>query len=52
MYLFSNGKPFAKKSNKECGACDLKVLDGLSVTIPIDVCHCDIRESMLVLDVL
>jgi hypothetical protein len=38
--------------NKEYDACDLKVSDGLSVTLPIDVCHCDIRESVLVLDVL
>jgi hypothetical protein len=52
MNLFSYRKPFAEKFNQECGACDLKVSDGLSVTLPIDLCHCDIRESMLVLDVL
>jgi hypothetical protein len=52
MSLFSNRKPFAQKFNKACSACGLKVSDGLSVTLPIDVCHCDIRESMLVLDVL
>jgi hypothetical protein len=52
MCLFSNRKPFAQKFTKEYGACVLKVSDGLSVTLAIDVCHCDIRESMLVLDVL
>jgi hypothetical protein len=52
MNLFSNRKPFAQKFNKEYCACGLKVSDGLSVTLPIDVCHCDIRESMLGLDVL
>jgi hypothetical protein len=52
MILFSNRKPFAQKFNKEYGACDLKVSDGLSVTLSIDACHCDIRETMLLLDVL
>jgi hypothetical protein len=52
MNLFSNRKPFAQKFNKECGVCDLKVSDGLSMTLPIDLCHCDIRESMLLLHVL
>jgi hypothetical protein len=52
MNLFSNRKPFAQKFKNACSACGLKVSDGLSVTLPIDVCHCDIRESMLVLDVL
>jgi hypothetical protein len=52
MDLFSSRTPFAQKFNKEYGACGLKVSDGLSVTLPIDVCQCDHRESMLVLDVL
>jgi hypothetical protein len=52
MALFSNRKPFGQKFKKEYGACGLKVSDCLSVTLPIDVCHCDIRESLLVLDVL
>jgi hypothetical protein len=50
--FFINSKPFAQKFNKEYGACGLKVSDGLIVTLPIDVCHGDIRESMIVLDVL
>jgi hypothetical protein len=45
-------KPFAQKFNQEYGACGLKMSGGLSVTLPIDLCHCDIRESMLLLDVL
>jgi hypothetical protein len=53
MDWFSNRKPFAqKKFNRECVACGLKVSDGLSVSLPIDVCHCDIMESILLLDVL
>jgi hypothetical protein len=52
MDVFSNRKPFAQKFNKEYGSCGLKVSDGLSVTLLVGVCHCDIRESMLLVDVL
>jgi hypothetical protein len=52
MDLFSTGKPFTQKFNKEYVACGLEVSDGLSVTLPIDVCHGDIRELMLLLVVL
>jgi hypothetical protein len=37
---------------QEHGACGLKVSAGLSVTLPIDVCHCDIRELMLLRGIL
>jgi hypothetical protein len=50
MNLFSNWKPLTQKLNKGYYACGLEVLDGLSVTLPINVCHCDIRESMRLLD--
>jgi hypothetical protein len=52
MNLISSRKPGTEKFNKKDGASGLEVSDSLRVTRPIDVCSGDIRELMLLLDVL
>jgi hypothetical protein len=52
MNLISSRKPGTEIFNQKNDASGLEVSDSVSVTRPIDVCSGDIRELMLLLDVL